>query len=211
MNTATLVVAGEPPGDEVLGDLPQTAWVVAVDAGLVHAKTLGLTPDVVIGDFDSVSPSALADVDDERLIRHPVDKDATDLELAMDLVLARPGLDRVVVVGGAGGRLDHFLGNANVLCSNRYADLDIDWVSSAGRACVVRTYVEIHGNPGQTVSLIPMGGDALGVTTVGLRWRLDGENLRFGSSRGISNVLGAPAATVSLLGGVLLVIQPDFA
>lgn len=208
MNVAVIVLAGDYPGSAVLEDLPDDRLLIAADGGLDHALRLGLAVDVVVGDMDSVSPASLASIPKAHQIRHPTDKNATDLELSVDFALERGG-EHLIVVGGAGGRLDHVLGNASVLCANRYAALDIDWISSAGRATVVRSHLDLHGVPGEVVSLIPMGGDAQGVSTEGLRWRLEGATVRFGTGLGLSNEFGAPVARVSLTGGVLFVIQPQ--
>src|SRR5439155_10990786 len=93
--------------------------------------------------------------------RHPVDKDATDLELALDVARDR-GAARITVVGGAGGRLDHFLANVALLTSPRFADLEMD--ARLGDAYVVvaqggRPPHVITGAAGSLVTLIPVGDD----------------------------------------------------
>ena len=208
-DTVVLVIGGDQPDLSLLEEVPTDATVLAVDGGLDHAISLGLEVDLVVGDMDSASPKLLEQISPDRRVRHPADKDRTDLEIAMDLIVARHDVDKVIVLGGIGGRIDHLLGNATVLCSPRYADLDIDWVSAGGRAHVVRARVEVHGVPGQVVSLVPMGGDAIGVTTTGLRWPLEHATLPFGEARGISNQFVSPVGSVSLESGVLLVVQPD--
>lgn len=210
-NTMVLVLGGAPPGPMAAQEVPTDAYVIAVDSGLDHAVAMGLSVDMLIGDMDSVDPDLLRAFSPERRIVHPIAKDRTDLELALDCVKDNRQYHEILVVGGAGGRLDHLMGNATVLCSDRYAHLDIDWISAAGRAHVVWVGIQIHGVPGRQVSLIPMGGDAEGVTTSGLRWELEHATLGFGSSRGISNQMTAPIADVVLESGVLLVVQPDFA
>ena len=100
--------------------------VIAADSGLGLAAALGVCADLVVGDMDSVDPAALAAAEHAgaQVQRHPVAKDATDLELALDAALALGPAD-VTVVGGHGGRLDHFLGNALLLAAERYAPLTI--------------------------------------------------------------------------------------
>ncbi len=89
------------------------ALVIGADSGVEHAAALGRHVDIAVGDFDSVSPAALAAAEaaGAEVLRHPPDKDATDLELALDLAVAR-GARRITVVGGHGGRFDHCLANA---------------------------------------------------------------------------------------------------
>ena len=96
--------------------------VVAADSGVAHALALGLAVDVAVGDFDSLDPRVLEAVEaaGTRVERHPAAKDATDLELAIDVAVGL-GAARIVVLGGHGGRLDHFLANALVLAAPQLA------------------------------------------------------------------------------------------
>jgi thiamine pyrophosphokinase len=203
------VLAGGDPVDPGLRHrLPPGRIVIAADGGLHHAATLGLQVDVVVGDMDSVDAAALerAAADGATVERHPVDKDATDLELALRYV-AHAGLRAAVLVGGSGGRLDHLLGNALVLTAPEFAHLDLEWWIGATRIVVTRRRAELEGRPGDTVTLLAVGGPARAVTTSGLRWRLDGDDLPYGSTRGVSNELVGDRATVELDDGVLLVVH----
>ena len=100
--------------------VPGAATVIAADGGLDRATALGLEVDVVVGDLDSVSAGALAAAEaaGARVVRHPVAKDATDLELALDEAV-RIGARRVLVVASAEGRLDHLLGSLLLLGAER--------------------------------------------------------------------------------------------
>lgn len=207
--TAVIFAGGDAPAAGGLVDLAAGALLVAADSGLGHAIDLGLVVDVVVGDLDSV---AAADLDaavaaGSAIERHPADKDETDLELAVRAARDR-GARRIVVVGVGGGRLDHFLANALLLASEGFADLEIEARVGDAVAAVVRRRIELRGAPGDLVSLLPVGGPALGVRTHGLRWPLHGEDLAPGTSRGISNELEAEIADVTLTGGVLLVVRP---
>ncbi len=206
MRTAVVIAGGEAPPLDVLDDLPDSAWVVGVDSGADQARELGLKPDLIVGDMDSVSAEAI-DADAE-VMRFPTDKDATDLELALDAVTERDDIDRVIVVGGTGGRLDHFLATGLILANPRFAHVDIQWLAHPGRVTVIHEHARLHGGVGAHVSLLPVGGDVVGVTTTGLRWQLEREILRFGTSRGVSNEFVAAVATVSIEAGVLLAVQP---
>jgi thiamine pyrophosphokinase len=189
--------------------LPSGARVIAADGGLAHARALGLDVDLVVGDLDSVDPTHLriAAAAGTRIDRHPVDKDRTDLAIALDVVAA-DGPAEVTVIGGHGGRLDHLLGGAMLLASSAYASLRITAHMGSAILTVVRDEVELVGTPGELVSLVPVHGAVHGVTTRGLRFPLDGETLSAGSSRGVSNVFDATQAEVHRSSGVLLVIQP---
>lgn len=211
---AAIVLAGGDPVDpRTRSLLPDDAVVVAADSGLHQAELLGLHVDYVVGDLDSADPAAIerARVAGAVIDRHRVDKDATDLELAFDLARDR-GAQEITVVGGAGGRLDHFLANVALLTSPRFTDLEID--ARLGEAYVAvaqggRPPHAITGSPGSLLTLVPAGGDACGITTSGLEYPLQGATLRPGTSRGVSNVLVGATGSVVLERGTLLVIQPS--
>ena len=167
--------------------------------GSSHARALGLDVAVAVGDFDSASPEAVAAAAAEgtRVVRHPVDKDATDLELALD-VAASSATERILVLAGGGGRLDHLLSALLLLGHERYASAQIDALVGPARVHVVRGTRTLAGEPGELVSLLALHGPAEGVRTDGLAYQLRGETLEPGSSRGVSNVFAANRATVSV-------------
>lgn len=209
MRTAVVIAGGDAPPLDVLDDLPDSIWVVGADSGADRARELGLELDLIIGDMDSVSAEAIGAHPDTAVVRFPTDKDATDLELALDAVVEHDDIDRVIVLGGTGGRLDHFLATGLILANPRYAHVDIQWLAHPGRVTVIHEHARLHGGSGAQVSLLPVGGDVVGVTTTGLRWPLERETLRFGSSRGVSNEFSAAVATISIEAGVLLAVQPN--
>jgi thiamine pyrophosphokinase len=207
--TAVVVAGGAPIPPSVMEVLPARRWVVAADSGADHARAIGLEVDLLVGDMDSVTEDSLGHLEGVPTLVHPVDKDATDLDLALRAVLDAGDIDRVLVLGGIGGRLDHLLANAAVLCSPHLAALRIEWLAPPARTAVVRDGVVLRGRPGELVSLIPLGGAVAGVHTEGLRWALAGDDLAFGASRGVSNEMLGAEASVTVSSGVLLVVQPE--
>jgi len=206
---AVVFAGGDPVPEAVRRRLPQGALVVAADSGLDLARLLGVPVDLVVGDFDSADPAgvAAAAAAGSRLERHPVDKDATDLELALDAVL-RLGRSPVLILGGAGwDRLDHLVANFLLVASPRYAPLRLHWWVKEAEVAPVHDRLDLEGGPGDLVTLLAVGGPATGVTTTGLRWPLLGETLTPGSTRGVSNELAAPTATVSVESGALVAIH----
>jgi thiamine pyrophosphokinase len=179
--------------------------VVAADGGTDHALAAGLTPDLVVGDLDSASLAALSA--DLPIERHPVAKDATDLALALHAAL-RLGAARIVVVGGAGGRVDHFLGQLLLLAADDYASAQVDGYFDEATVHVIRERRRLEGQSGELISLFAVQGSAVGVVTDGLVYPLRGETLTPGSSRGVSNEFAAAEATVALDEGVLLAVRP---
>lgn len=205
MKRVLVITGGDPVPASALDGLESSDFVVAADSGLDHAEDLGLKPDVVVGDFDSVSEEALSRFEGP-IDRHPVAKDATDLELALQHAVDREP-DQIVVLGGHGGRLDHFLANALVLTTVP-AGIDVEWRAGPATIHVVRRSVTILGSPGDTVSLVPVGGDVFGVTTSGLRWPLTDETLTSGTTLGVSNQMSESTASVEVGSGTVLVIVP---
>ncbi len=204
-----VLAGGDPVRLPLPRALPPVTQVVAADGGLALASTLDVTVDLVVGDLDSADPAALTAARDAgtRIERHPVDKDRTDLAIALDAVL-REGPARVTLVGGHGGRLDHLLANVALLAAPAYAELQITALLGPAVVTVVRDLAQLSGTLGALISLIPMHGPARGVTTTGLRFPLSGELLSAGSSRGVSNRFTGTDATVALAGGVLVAVQP---
>jgi len=206
---ALVVAGGDPVDPRWAAALPLDALVVAADSGLDRARDLGLAVDLVVGDLDSVDPDhlAAATAAGVRVERHPTDKDATDLDLALAAALDA-GATSATVLAAGGGRLDHFLANVLLLAAPRWSPLTVTALVGEARATVIRTNATLHDAPGALVTLLALGGSATGVSTTGLRWALRGERLEPGSTRGVSNEMTGPAATVAIDAGALLAIQP---
>jgi thiamine pyrophosphokinase len=183
--------------------------IIAADGGGRHCLALGLTPHLVVGDFDSIDPEQLTLLRQAgaELIRYPTHKDYTDLELALQHARQR-GAEQVLVLAALGGRWDQTLANVLLPAAHQFADLPIHLLDGNQEISLVhagQTQI-LQGSPGDTLSLIPLMGDALGVTTHGLEYPLQGETLSFGSTRGVSNVLLGEQARISLEAGLLLCV-----
>ena len=199
------------------GGLEQTAYgfdgdecIIAANGGTRHALAAGMLPDVVIGDLDSLGA-------DERvhlvavgaqLISFSPRKDETDLELAL-LYAVDVGATEIVILGALGGRLDQTIANLLLLALPELSGIDVRIVDGPQTAYLIRpgsSPVTVQGAPGDTVSLLPLSGDATGVTARGLEWSLDGATLCFGRARGVSNVLREHQASIELAAGLLLCV-----
>jgi thiamine pyrophosphokinase len=212
---ALIVAAGDAP-DRAALDRTWPGWsdgidlVVAADAGADTAERLGIRPDLVVGDFDSIAPGGLdrlrrADVPVEIA---PADKDESDTELAIRAALAR-GARSLMIVGGLGGRPDHLLANVGLLALPELADLAVALIDDRTRVSLIRGpgSLDLAGRIGDTVSLLPLGPGVDGVTTAGLAWPLADEALPLGPARGLSNVRTEPIARVTVRTGLLLAIE----
>ncbi len=209
MAPSAIVVCAGGPVSRVVPRLDRPITVIAADGGLVEATRLGLHVDLLIGDLDSAPAEAVAayEAGGGRVDRHPTDKDASDLELAMDAAVAG-GADTLLVLGGDGGRLDHVLGVCFLLGSSRYAGATVDAVLGRALVHIVRGERQLTGTPGETVSLFALGGPATGVATTGLRWQLDDDQLAAGSTWGLSNEFAEGDASIRVRDGVVLAIRP---
>jgi thiamine pyrophosphokinase len=207
---ALVFAGGDPLDGRWIDALPRDAHVVAADSGLEQVHAHGLTAHLLVGDMDSVR----AETREEAVARgtaverFPTDKDATDLELALAAAKGA-GATRMVVVGAGGGRLDHFLANVLLLAAPEWAGIDVHALIGPAHVVVVRDHTTLRGAVDSIVSLLPAGGTAHGITTTGLRWPLRNEDLRPGTTRGVSNEMTEPTATVELRAGVLVAVQPD--
>ena len=201
MTKTVVVLAGGPDGPAGVA-LPPGATVIAADSG----AELGGPVDLLVGDMDSISAERLAGI--TQVERHATEKDATDLELALTAAL-RLEPERILVLGSAGGRLDHLLGSLLILAADAYAGVQVDAQIGAAAVHVVRSERTLRGEPGDLISLFAVHGPAGGVITEGLVYPLRSETLELGSSRGLSNIFAAPEAWIGLERGVLLAVRPS--
>jgi len=187
--------------------LPPGARVIAVDAGAEALRAAGVRPDLVVGDMDSISGATLAalEVEGVRVERHPTAKRDSDGALA----LAHAKDREVVFLGPGGGRADHSLANLHLLvrasagANARAIDVDsFTWVVTPDRP------LRLARPAGTTLSVLPFGGPAHGVTYSGLRYALNDASMGTGDPYGISNECLAPPQEIRVREGILLVIEP---
>lgn len=219
---ALVVAGGDVPARAAL-DAAWPRWdedaadVIAADGGFARARALGLEPMLLVGDLDSLAPALVAEAEaaGTPVVRAEVAKDESDAELALLEAVSR-GATRVTILGAFGGaRLDHALANLWLLAHPALAGTSVILLDERTRASLV-TAPGPDGGPvdralpgpiGATVSLLPFGGDADGITTHGFRYPLRDEPLRTGPARGLSNVRESAAAAVTVRRGRLLVVE----
>jgi thiamine pyrophosphokinase len=219
---AIVVADGSVPGRAAL-DATWPGWadgvsiVVAADGGARGALALGLSIDLWVGDADSLGEEELARLarSGVPIERSPTDKDESDAELAI-LAAGRLGSTDLTVLGALGGpRLDHAIANIGLLAHRSLTGRRARLLDIAARVALYTAptaagdpvEVDLGGRVGDTVSLLPFGGDVVGVTTTGLRYPLDDEDLVAGQARGLSNIRVEDAARLSLRAGRLLVVE----
>jgi thiamine pyrophosphokinase len=206
---AVVMVGGEIHDSGTCSSLLRLAdLIVAADGGARHVLRLGLVPDVVIGDLDSLDNEQAERLRQGgcRFVTHPTRKDETDAELALLYAVER-GADEVIILGALGGRIDHTLANVLLLTLPELKGVQVSLVDGQQEVTLIRGEGTIQGQVGDTVSLLPVVGDAEEITTRGLEYALDDGTLVFGRTLGISNVLTAPTAHVRLRKGALLCVH----
>ena len=193
-----------------LSHLPPPDTVIAADGGSTLAARLGLVPDLVIGDLDSSDPALLQQLEAQGVqferFQHET-KVETDTELAALAALARRP-DTIIVLGAVGGRLDHSLANLLLLTHPQLSDRDVRVVDGRQTALLAKPgrWNELPASLGDTVSLLPVGEDAGGVSTQDLLYPLGRETLLDGRGRGVSNEVTGPRPSVFYESGLLMVI-----
>lgn len=184
--------------------------IFCADGGTAHTLALGLTPEAIIGDLDSLSPDLIAQMAAAgiAIYRHPVRKDQSDLELALQLAAAEQP-DEILLVTALGGRLDQMLANIFLLTRPEYDSVQLTLVDGPQWARVLRPHqtLTVTGQPGDTLSLVPLTPTVEQVNLTGVEWPLIEATLTFGSTWSISNTLTASQATIQIGEGLVLVVQ----
>jgi thiamine pyrophosphokinase len=182
--------------------------VICADGGAQHALALGLAPDVVIGDMDSLDGDLQARLESKgcKVLVHPTRKDETDLELALRYAIDH-GVDEILILGALGGRIDQTLANVLLLALPELERIRTRIVAGDQEMFLIRGQASIEGQVGDTISLLPIAGDVTGITTEGLEYPLQRGTLKFGPALGVSNVLTAPVARVQVERGLLVCVH----
>jgi thiamine pyrophosphokinase len=182
--------------------------VICADGGTRHARDLGLSPDLIIGDLDSTDIGTIQKFKDSGVTveSFPRDKNETDLELAIQrAVELRP--EKIIILAALGGRLDQTLANIALLTDPRLVNIDFRLDDGVEEILLCRDQSEVHGGSGDLLSLIPWQGAVSGIQTTGLKWALRNETLYPDKTRGISNEMTGETASVSIESGLLLVVH----
>jgi len=211
---ALIVIGGDRPDPRALAHFPNDVTVICADSGLDHALSLGLTPDIFLGDMDSVSSTALHTSQQEtwKVITYDPLKDQTDTELALQYACTQNFTD-ITLLWGSGDRIDHVLGVLAALSHESLSSVRnlVAWIGT-DRVEVMHGPRSYHDEVtvGSTVSLMPLGPSVIGVSTNGLQWNLNHEDLAPQSARGVSNIAHQTNINIEIETGVLAIVYPGF-
>ncbi len=193
--------------DYIRRHLDGAGFVISADSGARHCIRLGIVPDIMAGDFDSVARNdfdALMDAGSE-VLRYPAEKDMTDSELAVEIAINK-GFNRVLLFGATGTRLDHSLSNVFLLKKLTDANIEGILINENNSLRLIKGELRLEQKEDAFVTLLPVAGNASGVTTRGLYYPLEDAVLEVGSSWGVSNRFSGETAIISVKQGYLLVI-----
>jgi len=179
--------------------------IIAADSGAGHLIKLNVVPHIIIGDLDSIAPSALHFFKEKgvKVLTYPARKNQSDTQLCMVYALEQ-GADDITFLAAAGTRLDHTLANIFLLATLADAGIPARLMDAQNEIHLVQDRLEIAGNPGDLLSLIPLSSKVEGVTLQGLAYPLENQTLFRGSSLGISNYFIGKKAIISLRSGTLI-------
>lgn len=189
-------------------------FIIAADGGTRHALALGRTPNVIVGDLDSLPANFEISKFDDDVILYPKDKNETDLELAIQHALTL-NPEQIIILAALGGRLDQTLANIALISDFRPLTLqqaqgnafDLRLDDGIEEVFFCREQAQVTGIKGDTVSLIPWQGEVAGIVTTGLKWALQNETLYPHKTRGISNEMTNDTATIQINSGSLLIVH----
>ncbi|HEX6291418.1 MAG TPA: thiamine diphosphokinase [Herpetosiphonaceae bacterium] len=207
-NHSSAIVIADAPTHDLLpfrALLQRADLLITADGGARYLLALDMLPHIAVGDFDSLTPEQLeilvqAGVEVQR---HSIHKNETDLELALLQAIGR-GARCIYVLAALGGRPDQHLANLQLLTHPALAQADVRMLHERWEVFAIRHSARISGTPGETVSLLPMTEQVVGIVTEGLYYPLRDEALFLGPARGVSNVLVSTEASIGVRGGILL-------
>lgn len=182
--------------------------IICADVGAQHCLKIDVSPEVVIGDLDSLDPEAAAALSRRgtRISGYPPEKDETDTQLALQYALSLEP-EEIRIFGALGGRLDHTLANLSVLKLALDRGVPARLVDEWSEILLIRERCILEGEEGQTVSLFPFTSAVTGITLEGFAYSLEGDTMEIGRPYGISNVLTGQQGVISLAEGILIVIH----
>lgn len=183
-------------------------FILAADGGTRHALKLGCTPQLVLGDMDSLDQADWKKLEQANVPIEifPRDKSETDLELALGRAI-EIGNKEIIILAALGGRLDQTLANLSLLADPQLFTFNVQLDDGVEQVFFGRTRSQVEGRSGDLVSLIPWGGDVHITSTSGLKWPLSNEILYAHKSRGISNEMTTDLARIEIQSGHLLIIH----
>jgi thiamine pyrophosphokinase len=192
-----------PERSRILKYLSIASLTVAADSGLLLAERIGVVPDYIVGDMDSLTdPVILKKYPKSSVKISPTDKDETDTELGITLLYEK-GFEDVIIIGGGGGRLDHLLAIFSLFHRRKSPRI---WITDKEELVLIDSTFSFTGSPGSIISFLPVGESPATMNSTGLKWPLDTLTWKNGDT-GISNVMVAASASIQMRSGKIVMIR----
>ncbi len=183
--------------------------IICADGGTLHALAMGLTPHLIVGDLDSLPAPVAVEMEAKgvEIQRHPVNKDQTDLELALQIAVQR-GAEEILVLTALGGRLDQTLANILLLTRPEWRGVRLRLAEGNQSAWLLRgpDSLTLRGQSGNTLSVVALSQHLHGLDLLGVKWPLNNANVSLGSTLTISNAFVDTEAQIKLAQGIALAI-----
>lgn len=204
-----VIFAGGELSSEYFNLLDEDDFIIGADHGALFLISHGYTPDIAVGDFDSVSPEALQDIENKSkktITCDAINKDLTDSEMALDIAMDQQP-DSILLLGVTGTRIDHSLASIQMMTRalqrqiNCYVMDTHNYITLTGSQAVINDLGYTY------VSLLPLTPEVSGITLKGFQYPLTDATLKLGQSLGVSNKLISSSGTVNIRSGLLLIIQ----
>lgn len=184
--------------------------IICADGGTLNALALGLTPDLIVGDLDSLPGTTIAQMRRQgvEIQQHPVKKNETDLELALAAATAR-GAKEILILTAFGGRIDQLLANVFLLTRPEWQSARLNLAEGRQQAWLMRgpDEITITGKSGDTLSLVALSPSVRGIALLGVEWLLENTDIDLGSTLTISNTFSTEQVTVRIASGLGLVVH----
>lgn len=184
-------------------------YIICSDGGANHTYKMDIVPDYIIGDLDSVEDNILKYYKSKHVQfeKFPAKKDETDTELSILLANKLNG-KRIDLIGALGGRIDHTIANINLLYYIKNKGIAPRIISEREEIYIaIDEEIIIYGNIGDTISIIPIKGDAKGITLENLEYTLNNYDMEFSRPLGVSNVMKKNSCNIKINEGSILIIK----
>jgi thiamine pyrophosphokinase len=212
LKRVVFVICGGPIGEldflQAERERHRPAGLICADGGARHIHALGLTPDLIVGDMDSLNGELQRDfvMKGSRIMRYPEVKDETDSQLALEMAFMMMP-DEIRIYGALGHRIDHTLANLTLLTAAADRGIETRLVDQWCEIFLIRQKAIVEGEIGQTVSLFAFCADVTGVTLEGFEYLLRNATITPTKPIGISNRLTAARGIISVGSGDLLAVR----
>jgi thiamine pyrophosphokinase len=197
-------------GEKLKSKLPEFDMVICCDGGIRHLSVLGLEPDLIVGDFDSVD-HALLDKYKRKGVpvkSFPAIKNETDTELAVNTAIELRA-NQVSLIGAIGSRWDHSYANVMLLVKLAKLNISAEILHSHNHISVTDEKFSFSSDPGQIISLLPLGENVIIHSVKGLQYPIDNQEMPLDTPYGISNIFLEENVEIVIKSGWLMAVLTE--